>query len=56
MHVCVNFLPFSLSDALDVPGKILFQESETLSPGCELAKFKTNADPALKKSRLQECQ
>ena len=26
---------------IDVPDKIRFQESETLSPGCELAKFKT---------------
>ena len=26
---------------IDVPGKICFQESETLSPGCELAKLKT---------------
>ena len=39
-NVCL--LLFS-SDALDidVPGKIRFQESGTLSCGCELAKFKT---------------
>ena len=29
---------------IDVPGKIWFQESETLSPGCELAMFKTGSD------------
>ena len=40
---CVHFLLFFSSDTLvdiDVPGKIQFQESETLTPGCELAKFK----------------
>lgn len=42
--LCLSSFQIHLFD-IDVPGKIRFQESETLSPGNSLSVFDTRASP-----------